>query len=62
VLGGRYSYDELMALVAGLRRELAQAAAASALPAEPDVLAAEALVVYLQRRALGDARFKPAEA
>lgn len=59
VLAGRYCYDELMALVAELRRELAQAAAASALPAEPDVAAVEALVVDLQRRALGDARFDP---
>jgi len=61
VLGGRYSYDELMALVADLRRELAEAAAASALPAEPDVAAVEALVVDLQRRALGDPRFDPVD-
>ena len=53
VLGGRYSHDELMALVAELRRELAEAEAASSLPAEPDVVAVEALVVDLQRRALG---------
>lgn len=59
VLGGRYSYDELVALVADLRRELAQAAASSSLPAEPDVALVEALVVDLQRRALGDARFDP---
>ena len=52
VLGGRYSYDELMALVAELRRELAQAEAASALPAEPDASAVEALVFELQRQAL----------
>jgi hypothetical protein len=62
VLGGRYSYDELMALVADLRAELAEAAAASTLPAEPDAAAVEALVVDLQRRALGDARFYPVEA
>jgi predicted nucleotidyltransferase len=61
VLGGRYSYDELMALVADLRRELAEAAAASTLPAEPDVAGVEALVVDLQRRALGDARFDRVE-
>jgi hypothetical protein len=59
VLGGRYSYDELMALVASLRRELAEAAAGSALPAEPDGAAVEALAVELQRRVLGDARFDP---
>ncbi len=57
VLGGRYSYDELMALVADLRRELVEAAAGSALPAEPDAAAVEALVVELQRRALNDERF-----
>jgi predicted nucleotidyltransferase len=57
VLGGRYSYDELMALVADLRRELAAAEAASALPAEPDAAAVETLVMDLQRRALGDKRF-----
>jgi hypothetical protein len=62
VLGGRYNYDELMALVADLRAELAEAAAASTLPAEPDAAAVEALVVDLQRRALGDARFYPVEA
>ncbi len=60
-LGGRYSYDELMALVADLRAELAVAAAASALPAEPDAAAVEGLVVDLQRRALGDARFVSSE-
>lgn len=49
----------LLALVASLRRELAEAAAGSALPAEPDGAAVEALVVELQRRALGDARFDP---
>ena len=57
MLGGRYSYDELMVLVADLRTELAEAEAASSLPAEPDVTAVEALVVGLQRRALGDPRF-----
>ena len=61
VLGGRYSYDELMALVAELRRELAEAEAASSLPAEPDVVAVEALVVDLQRRALVDPRFDPVD-
>ncbi|GIK73608.1 MAG: hypothetical protein BroJett021_25960 [Chloroflexota bacterium] len=61
VLGGRYSYDELMALVADLRRELAAAEAASALPAEPDAAAVEALVLDLQRRALGDVRFNLVE-
>lgn len=59
VLGGRYTYDELMALVAELRAGLAQAEAASALPAEPDVAGVESLIVDLQRRALGDARFNP---
>ncbi len=57
VLGGRYGYDELMALVAGLRSELAQAAAASSLPDEPDATAVEMLVIDLHRRALDDARF-----
>ncbi len=57
VLGGRYSYDQLMVLVAELRVELLQAEAGSALPAEPDAMAVEALVVDLQRRALGDSRF-----
>jgi predicted nucleotidyltransferase len=57
VLGGRYSYDELMALVADLRGDLAEAAAASALPAEPDAAAVEALVVNLHRASLVDPRF-----
>jgi hypothetical protein len=57
VLGGRYTYDELMALVADLRGELAQAAAASALPAEPDVAAVEGLVVNLHKASLVDPRF-----
>ena len=61
VLGGRYSYDELMVLVAELRRELAEAESASSLPAEPDVVAVEALVVNLQRRALVDPRFDPVD-
>ncbi len=61
VLGGRYTYDELMVLVADLRAELLQAEAGSALPAEPDVAAVEALVVDLQRRALGDPRFDSGE-
>ena len=52
-------HDELITLVADLRRELAEAAA-SALPAEPDVAAVEALVVDLQRRALGETRFDSA--
>jgi hypothetical protein len=51
-----------MALVAELRAGLAQAEASSALPAEPGVASVEALVVDLQRQALGDRRFKSAEA
>jgi hypothetical protein len=46
-----------MALVADLRGELAQAAAASTLPAEPDAAAVEALVVNLHRASLVDPRF-----
>ena len=61
VLGGLYSYDDLMALVAELRRELAEAESVSSLPAEPDVVAVEALVVDLQRRALVDPRFDPVD-
>ena len=61
VLQGRYSYDELMALVADLRTELAQAEVASALPAEPDFAAIETLVVDLHRRSLVDRRFSTTE-
>lgn len=50
-----------MALVAELRAGLAQAAAASALPVEPDVAGVEALVVDLQRRAWGEARYASGE-
>ena len=57
VLQGRYTYPELMALVAELRAELALAETASTLPAEPDSTTVEALVIELHRRALGDARF-----
>lgn len=57
VLNGRYTYPELMALVAELRSELARAEAESTLPAEPDAAAIEAVVVDLHRRTLADARF-----
>ena len=60
VLQGRYSYPELMALVADLRAELARAETASTLPAEPDGAAIEQMVIELHRRALGDARFADA--
>ena len=58
VLGGRYSYPELMDLVAGLRTELGAAEAGSALPPAPDAAAIEALVVQLHTRSLADGRFQ----
>jgi hypothetical protein len=58
VLNGRYTYPELMTLVADLRHELARAEAASTLPAEPDAATIEAVVIDLHRRALADPRFR----
>jgi predicted nucleotidyltransferase len=58
VLGGRYSYPELMELVAGLRTELAAAEAASTLPPAPDAETIESLVVQLHGRSLADGRFQ----
>lgn len=58
VLNGRYSYPELMDLVADLRTDLAAAEQVSSLPAAPDADAIEALVVDLHLRALADRRFQ----
>lgn len=58
VLSGRYTYPELMALVADLRTELAAAEASSPLPDAPAAEAIEALVVTLHTRALADLRFQ----
>jgi hypothetical protein len=57
VRNGRYTYPELMELVASYRTELAQAEAASTLPDAPEFAAVEAAVVGLHRRALDDVRF-----
>lgn len=57
VLQGRYTYDELMDLVAALREELRRAEAESTLPATPDAAAVEQLVITLHRRSLDDPRF-----
>lgn len=57
--GGNHSEEQMFGQggLAELRAELAAAAAATSLPAEPDAAAVEALVIDLHRRALGDARF-----
>ncbi|OIO90105.1 MAG: hypothetical protein AUK03_13590 [Anaerolineae bacterium CG2_30_64_16] len=59
VLDGRYSYPALMALVAEMQAELAEAEAITALPEEPDFCAVEALIIDLHRRSLADPRFNP---
>ncbi len=61
VLGGRYTYPELMALVAGLRAELIAAEAASTLPDAPAAEAIEAVVVALHTHALAASRFQPTQ-
>ena len=58
VLGGRYTYPELMDLVAELRTELTNAEAASTLPAAPDGAGIEALVISLHLQALANPRFQ----
>ncbi len=59
ILCGRYSYPELMDLVAGLQADLMRAEAVTTLPDEPDCATVGALVIALHRRSLDDARFNP---
>ncbi len=57
VRAGRYSYPELMQLVASLQQELAAAEAQTTLPLQPDEAAINALLVALHWQALQSERF-----
>ena len=49
---GAWSYDELEACCEGLRAEIAEAAARTSLPAEPDETALDGLTVSIVQSAL----------